>query len=180
MMPAGVHADARPARGDPVRHQGEDDRSPGCGAAAADGAARDGRRARGLPLRRATPASAEGIVLSAAGTACVRADKAGADLDMSGAVALACEMGAAGWAAAVLLAKFGSGLSAGLASRTAPADTGGLPMADGTRRVSVRLSLDTAASVNSGPREAGAQRADTTIDFPPATLSVQVTKRRVP
>ena len=63
----------------------------------------------------------------AAGTACVRAEMAGVDLDMVGAVALAREMGVSGWAAAVLLADFRAGLNAGLASRSAPADTGGSP-----------------------------------------------------
>ena len=57
----------------------------------------------------------------------MRADMAGEDLDTAGAVALAREMGAAGWAAAVLLAEFRSGLNAGLAARAAPADTGGSP-----------------------------------------------------
>mgnify|MGYP005846867539 CR=1 FL=1 len=52
---------------------------------------------------------------------------AGMDLDMVGAVALAREMGAAGWSAAVLLADFRAGLSAGLASRSAPTDAGGSP-----------------------------------------------------
>jgi hypothetical protein len=52
---------------------------------------------------------------------------AGVDLDTAGAVALAREMGAAGWSAAVLLAEFRSGLNAGQAARTAPADTGGSP-----------------------------------------------------
>lgn len=51
----------------------------------------------------------------------------GVDLDTAGAVALAREMGATGWAAAVLLTDFRAGLNAGLATRTAPADTGGSP-----------------------------------------------------
>jgi hypothetical protein len=52
---------------------------------------------------------------------------AGVDVDMAGAVALAREMGVSGWIAAALLADFRAGLSAGLASRNAPADTGGSP-----------------------------------------------------
>ena len=52
---------------------------------------------------------------------------AGVNLDTAGAVALAREMGVSGWAAAVLLADFRAGLNAGLASRSAPADTGGSP-----------------------------------------------------
>jgi hypothetical protein len=52
---------------------------------------------------------------------------AGMDLDMAGAVALAREMGAVGWPAAVLLAEFRAGLNTGQAPRAAPADTGGSP-----------------------------------------------------
>jgi hypothetical protein len=52
---------------------------------------------------------------------------AGVDLDMAGALALAREMGVSGWVAAVLLADFRSGLNAGLATRSAPTDTGGSP-----------------------------------------------------
>jgi hypothetical protein len=52
---------------------------------------------------------------------------AGVDLDIAGAVALARETGVSGWAAAALLADFRSGLNAGLAARTVPADTGGSP-----------------------------------------------------
>ena len=77
------------------------------------------------PYAAHAPASAEGAALWAAGTACVRADMAGVDLDMAGAVALAREMGVSGWAAADLLTALRLGLMAGLAARTAPADTGG-------------------------------------------------------
>lgn len=79
------------------------------------------------PYAAHAPATAEGAALWAAGTACVRTDMAGVDLDTAGAVALAREMGATGWPAAVLLADFRSGLNAGLASRTAPTDAGGTP-----------------------------------------------------
>jgi hypothetical protein len=51
---------------------------------------------------------------------------AGVDVDMAGAVALAREMGVSGWVAAALLADFRAGLTAGVSSRNAPADTGGL------------------------------------------------------
>lgn len=57
----------------------------------------------------------------------MRADMAGVDLDTAGAVALAREMGLSGWAVPAMLAEFRAGLSAGLASRSAPADTGGSP-----------------------------------------------------
>jgi hypothetical protein len=57
----------------------------------------------------------------------VQADMAGVDVDMAGAVALAREMGVSGWIAAALFADFRAGLSAGVSSRNAPADTGGSP-----------------------------------------------------
>ncbi|MBB5691742.1 hypothetical protein FHS88_003903 [Roseomonas alkaliterrae] len=57
----------------------------------------------------------------------MRADMAGMDLDVAGAVALAREMGVSGWAAADLLTALRLGLVAGLAARTAPTDAGGSP-----------------------------------------------------
>jgi hypothetical protein len=69
---------------------------------------------------------------------------------------MARELGASGWAAAELLTALRLGLAEGLAARNSPIpDAGGAPMADSTRRVSVRLSLDDAARVKAGLREVG-------------------------
>jgi hypothetical protein len=50
---------------------------------------------------------------------------AGPDLEMTGALAAAREMGASGWAAVELLAAFRAGLNAAMAQRTRTADAGG-------------------------------------------------------
>jgi hypothetical protein len=56
---------------------------------------------------------------------------AGLTLDTASAIALAREMGANGWAVAVLLAEFRAGLNAGLVSRTSPEYAG----SDANRRL---------------------------------------------
>jgi hypothetical protein len=62
-----------------------------------------------------------------AGTACVTASSIGADLDVAGALAMAREMGACGWAAAELLTALRLGLAEGLAARNSPTpDAGGV------------------------------------------------------
>ncbi|WP_270934585.1 hypothetical protein [Falsiroseomonas oryzae] len=51
----------------------------------------------------------------------------GADLDLAGALAIAREMGATGWAAAELLTALRFGLAEGLAARNSPTvDAGGV------------------------------------------------------
>ncbi|WP_137179275.1 hypothetical protein [Roseomonas sp. AR75] len=51
----------------------------------------------------------------------------GADLDLGGALAVARELGAAGWAAAELLTALRLGLAEGLAARNSPTpDAGGV------------------------------------------------------
>ncbi len=62
-----------------------------------------------------------------AGTACVTASSLGADLDLAGALAVARELGASGWAAADLLTALRLGLAEGLAARASPTpDAGGV------------------------------------------------------
>jgi hypothetical protein len=53
----------------------------------------------------------EGAAVWSAGTACVTASSIGADLDLGSALAMAREMGAAGWAGALLLGAMLDGLS---------------------------------------------------------------------
>ena len=55
-----------------------------------------------------------------AGTGCVTATGVGADLDLAGALAVAREQGATGWAAAELLTALHLGLAEGLAARSSP------------------------------------------------------------
>jgi hypothetical protein len=62
-----------------------------------------------------------------AGTASVTASSVGADLDLAGALAVARELGATGWAAAELLTALRLGLAEGRAARTSPIpDAGGV------------------------------------------------------
>lgn len=62
-----------------------------------------------------------------AGTASMTATSIGADLDLAGALAVAREMGATGWAAAELLTAVRLGLAEGLAARASPTpDAGGV------------------------------------------------------
>jgi hypothetical protein len=69
----------------------------------------------------------EGAAVWTAGTAAVAAGAAGADLDLAGGLAVARELGAAGWGAAELLTALRIGLAEGLAARHASTmDAGGV------------------------------------------------------
>ncbi len=79
------------------------------------------------PYTANAPATVEGAAVWSAGTACVTASSVGADLDLAGALAMAREMGAAGWAAAELLTALQLGLAEGLAARNSSTpDAGGV------------------------------------------------------
>jgi hypothetical protein len=58
-----------------------------------------------------------GAAVRSAGTASVTASSVGADLDLAGALAMARELGAVGWAAAELLTALRLGLAEGAALR---------------------------------------------------------------
>jgi hypothetical protein len=69
----------------------------------------------------------EGAAVWSAGTACVTATGIGADFDLAGALAIARELCATGWAAAEHLTALRLGLAEGLATRSSPtADAGGV------------------------------------------------------
>ncbi len=74
------------------------------------------------------PATVQGAAAwtaGTAGTACTGATVGGVTLDMTGALATARELGAAGWATAALLAALRSGMADGLAARqSTPTDVG--------------------------------------------------------
>ncbi len=79
------------------------------------------------PYAAHAPCTVEGAAVWSAGTACVTATSVGVHLNLAGALAVARELGAAGWAAADLLAALHLGLAEGVAARASPTpDAGGV------------------------------------------------------
>jgi hypothetical protein len=68
------------------------------------------------PYAQHAPTSLEGHACWAAGTACAEVTMAGLTLNTAGALAAACELGAAGWASAELLLALRIGMAEGAAA----------------------------------------------------------------